>query len=467
MDEDEQLRLALAISQSDFGPHHPPNNNNDPELEAAIQASIQFSRNNPPIARQTTNEDPNYQAAIQASIQENNDFNFTSRIEEEEYDAAIIRSLCSPTEPNAKIITKQLILPENISNTIKENRYNLQWELGVALKLSKTDRIITINHNDEAVVAIAESTLNNYIQNPFLLNERKHEIVHIFVDQSNIFLGSQYVPGNPEETIWNRNFDIRIIQQAIVGLVQRGRQAAEKQVFGSKPPGNHHIWQEWKKQGFSVATQDRATGKGEQMVDDAIANQMRKALIKHKNERRTIILLSGDGNSNDGRGGFADVVQDAIAMNWKFELWSWKHITSRRFIDLQRQFASNGLFQLYYFDPCRQLVTYETRRRRRNNSTRLNTKGVSNKQTDVLPDEEDLNEEDDDWFQDIISFEIIADPVRTPNGRHYERQTLLEWVRLEHNDPLTREPLQENQILPPLPEFLERLRAYRAENNIN
>jgi hypothetical protein len=134
-------------------------------------------------------------------------------------------------------------------------------------------------------------------------------------------------------------------------------------------------------------------------------------------------------------------------------------------MDLQKQFASNGLFQLYYFDPCRQLVTYENRRCRKN-GPRPNKK-VSSKQTEILSEEEDLGEEDDDWFQDIISFEIIADPVRTPNGRHYERQTLLEWVRREHSDPLTREPLQENQILPSLPEFSERLRVYRAENNIN
>ena len=67
MDEDEQLRLALAISQSDFGPPRSPINNNDPELEAAIQASIQSSRNNlpiPVITRQTTNEDENYQGYL-------------------------------------------------------------------------------------------------------------------------------------------------------------------------------------------------------------------------------------------------------------------------------------------------------------------------------------------------------------------------------------------------------------------
>lgn len=63
--------------------------------------------------------------------------------------------------------------------------------------------------------------------------------------------------------------------------------------------------------------------------------------------------------------------------------------------------------------------------------------------------------EDNPIWEDIthmmlcpILNDYTTDIVKTPvNDHYYDRQSLLKWVRDKHNDPLTREPLQESDLL--------------------
>jgi len=55
-----------------------------------------------------------------------------------------------------------------------------------------------------------------------------------------------------------------------------------------------------------------------------------------------------------------------------------------------------------------------------------------------------------DWVVDDISFGIMVDPVITKNGKSYERASLVEHLRRNPVDPLTREPLQISEIRPNL-----------------
>lgn len=66
-----------------------------------------------------------------------------------------------------------------------------------------------------------------------------------------------------------------------------------------------------------------------------------------------------------------------------------------------------------------------------------------------------------DWAIDDISFGIMIDPVITKTGKSYERASIMEHLRRQPTDPLTREPLVPSELRPNLAlkqacdEFLE------------
>lgn len=47
-----------------------------------------------------------------------------------------------------------------------------------------------------------------------------------------------------------------------------------------------------------------------------------------------------------------------------------------------------------------------------------------------------------------ISQEVMQDPVCTPDGNTYERTHIVEWINRNHTCPLTRTPLQINDLVP-------------------
>jgi len=55
-----------------------------------------------------------------------------------------------------------------------------------------------------------------------------------------------------------------------------------------------------------------------------------------------------------------------------------------------------------------------------------------------------------DYLIDNITFSIMHDPVVTKHGQSYERATILEHLRRSKTDPLTREPLTEEDLRPNL-----------------
>ncbi|KAL8830544.1 MAG: hypothetical protein Q9191_001367 [Dirinaria sp. TL-2023a] len=55
-----------------------------------------------------------------------------------------------------------------------------------------------------------------------------------------------------------------------------------------------------------------------------------------------------------------------------------------------------------------------------------------------------------DYLIDNISFTVMHDPVITKNGHSYDRSTVLDHLRRSKTDPLTREPLQIQDLRPNL-----------------
>ncbi|KAF3942063.1 hypothetical protein ABW19_dt0202606 [Dactylella cylindrospora] len=66
-----------------------------------------------------------------------------------------------------------------------------------------------------------------------------------------------------------------------------------------------------------------------------------------------------------------------------------------------------------------------------------------------------------DYLMDSISFSIMTDPVVTKSGHSYDRATIMDHLRRNNTDPLTREPLRIEDLRPNLAlkqvctEFLE------------
>lgn len=56
-----------------------------------------------------------------------------------------------------------------------------------------------------------------------------------------------------------------------------------------------------------------------------------------------------------------------------------------------------------------------------------------------------------DYLCGKISFEVMRDPVITPSGITYDRKDIEEHLqRVGHFDPITRQPLKSNQLIPNL-----------------
>jgi hypothetical protein len=72
---------------------------------------------------------------------------------------------------------------------------------------------------------------------------------------------------------------------------------------------------------------------------------------------QVLVLVTGDGNINNGQTSFPIVVERVLRENWSVELWSWKTSLNQRFFDIQKHFATQ--MTINYLDPYRQGITFE------------------------------------------------------------------------------------------------------------
>ena len=96
--------------------------------------------------------------------------------------------------------------------------------------------------------------------------------------------------------------------------------------------------------------------RGLQFVDDTLAARMQDTLIRYLRDdttNKTMVLLSGDGNDNDGRGSLKQAVMNAVFdFNWKVEVWCWRDSCS----DIYRKLpniAEPGRVSLHFLDEFR------------------------------------------------------------------------------------------------------------------
>lgn len=98
------------------------------------------------------------------------------------------------------------------------------------------------------------------------------------------------------------------------------------------------------------------------MLHSQIQNLILKNIRNQRNDQQNLVLITGDGNSNDNRTSFPDVVTIALDNNWTVDIWSWKATLSRKFLDLQRRYPSK--LRINYLDPFRSQITFKGKLRK-------------------------------------------------------------------------------------------------------
>jgi hypothetical protein len=94
-------------------------------------------------------------------------------------------------------------------------------------------------------------------------------------------------------------------------------------------------------------------GMKEQAVDDLLHAAMLDDISKSFPERRTLLLLTGDGNDNGGRTSFPKVVEKALLNNWDVEVYAWARTTSHKYRLFEDAYPDQ--FSLNYLDDFKSL----------------------------------------------------------------------------------------------------------------
>lgn len=260
--------------------------------------------------------------------------------------------------------SRLLYLEESVAPLLTKSRTYLERKWGVALCVG--DDSIEITSGDPTITEVAAAELAQIMSQPDLLETelrgQHQQLIHVFVDESNIFVGAQsLIQPNGQKT---RDTSIRMNVPALVDVILNHRQPIQRVVFGSRSSVQEPVeWKEWRAAEFVVHGERRLRGRGETFVDDACAAMVNAAILRFPMRddgapRRTLVLLTGDGNMNEGRASFIESVDSALRNGWRVELWSWRASLSQHYLRMRDQYASSGLFSIHFLDEHRETLTF-------------------------------------------------------------------------------------------------------------
>mmetsp|Transcript_3897 Transcript_3897/g.5754 ORF Transcript_3897/g.5754 Transcript_3897/m.5754 type:complete len:630 (+) Transcript_3897:48-1937(+) len=267
---------------------------------------------------------------------------------------------------------------------VKNMRY-IELQYIVKLKMiAKNGKFFLLISGDYADrVAIAKHKLAQVVSKPATFREElenhRKENIHVFVDNTNISLSAQQFPMKNGISLSAHQFpmrngrefrdtDIKIRPEVVSEIVERQRRAKTRFCAGShsnRYPQTKKWMAPWKEKQYKVYSLPNDAG-GEHGVDETIQNEARKAILDHDLDRtinHTLILVTGDGNANDGKATFPEIVQSVILRrNWRAEVWSWQNCTSSTYKKMCKEFPSK--MDLRYLDDYRSEITYKVSRER-------------------------------------------------------------------------------------------------------
>lgn len=158
--------------------------------------------------------------------------------------------------------------------------------------------------------------------------------VHIFWDNSNIFIGARDTCKSREGEL--RSGDVRIDFQALLAFAADGRVIEQAAAVGSVPPGMRAVWDNLAQAGVEIALQERGAYSGkEQGVDEALRLAMMHTVLDYP--PAVCVLLTGDGD-------FFPEVDRMLKRGWGVEVLSFDCNLGRTLRQISTGYHGRGRF---------------------------------------------------------------------------------------------------------------------------
>ncbi len=93
------------------------------------------------------------------------------------------------------------------------------------------------------------------------------------------------------------------------------------------------------------------------MLHSQIQNLILTNKPQQGSPQQHLVLITGDGNENENRTSFPQIVSTALDYGWTIELWSWKASLSAKFTEIQRKDSSK--MKINSLDTYRTKITFK------------------------------------------------------------------------------------------------------------
>lgn len=165
--------------------------------------------------------------------------------------------------------------------------------------------------------------------------------ISVFVDNTNIFLGAQWIDRKHHP-------NIRINVEDLTEVIEHDRhfRNLDVEVAGT----NETLWKEWMDAGYKP----HIGMYYKHARNDLTTLQDRISFALDHETPHTLVLVTGDGVL-DEKFSFISRVRKAVSLGWKVEVWSWRSSLSTRYDELEL----GSVLKLVYLDKHRAQITYE------------------------------------------------------------------------------------------------------------
>ncbi|MGE0152487.1 MAG: NYN domain-containing protein [Reyranellaceae bacterium] len=181
--------------------------------------------------------------------------------------------------------------------------------------------------------------------------------IHVFFDNSNIWLGARKALRDREPTIDFVAF--RIHYGNLFKLMEKERQADTRVLAGSIPPACEPLWEYAEDHGYGTNLLRRVENEygvhEEQGVDELLHLKMANVLLDFS-PPQTMVVATGDGSVSNFGTGFLTQIQRALKCGWHVELYSWEGATNRKYRELAQSVPEQ--FKLIFLDEFYSSITF-------------------------------------------------------------------------------------------------------------
>ncbi|EKS9798989.1 NYN domain-containing protein [Burkholderia cepacia] len=176
---------------------------------------------------------------------------------------------------------------------------------------------------------------------------------HVFIDNSNLFIGAQRAAGAYEPAA--APLAVRLAYANLFVLLHGDEPVGTRVMIGSGPPNLRAAWDGARAFGYDtdlfIAPNARPRERG---VDELVQLKIANALLDHP-APQTLVLVTGDGNASEFGTSFIEQIARALRLGWRVELWSWREQLSSRLVD--QADLSTGRMTIRLLDPHYRAIT--------------------------------------------------------------------------------------------------------------